>query len=183
MFAESGYAAASTRAVARRARVPFGALHYHWGSKRELWEAVWRRMVACMRETVLANVAPSGSPGEIIDKLTDAFLDLMVADPNWARLFHLVPLERGEPPMRGLRDIMQEQADFGVAVLRRALPDVDLDAPATILLMSNAFVAAVVDVDGQRSLLGGDIYESRAARERLRVELRRVGRAVFKVPA
>jgi len=44
VFAEGGYAGAATREIARRAGVPFGALHYHWGSKRQLWEAVFKRL-------------------------------------------------------------------------------------------------------------------------------------------
>src|SRR5439155_5649321 len=43
VFAAEGYAGASMRDIARRAEVPFGALHYHWGSKKQLWEAVFTR--------------------------------------------------------------------------------------------------------------------------------------------
>ena len=38
VFAERGYAGTSTREIARRAGVPFGALHYYWGSKKLLWD-------------------------------------------------------------------------------------------------------------------------------------------------
>src|SRR5919197_3674803 len=78
VFAEEGYLAASTRWIAKRARVPFGALHYHWGSKKQLWEAVWRRLDERTRETVLRNLVPGRSPRETINNMVDAFMDVFL---------------------------------------------------------------------------------------------------------
>src|SRR5207249_1039654 len=73
VFAEGGYAGAATREIARRAGVPFGALHYHWGSKRQLWEAVFKRLGERTRDTLMRNLVPGRTPGETLDNLTDAF--------------------------------------------------------------------------------------------------------------
>src|ERR1700710_255256 len=43
LFAEHGYAAASTRAIAQAAGVNLAQLHYHFGAKRELFKAAYRR--------------------------------------------------------------------------------------------------------------------------------------------
>ncbi|WP_144404599.1 TetR/AcrR family transcriptional regulator [Belnapia sp. F-4-1] len=43
LFAEHGYAAASTRAITQAAGVNLAQLHYHFGAKRELFKAAYRR--------------------------------------------------------------------------------------------------------------------------------------------
>src|SRR5207253_1300527 len=137
VFAEQGYGAASTREMARRAGVPFGALHYHWGSKKQLWEAVFKRLGERTRETIMRNLRPGTTRGEL--------------------------------------------ARFGIGVIRDTMPDVQIDVPAAIFVIANAFIASLADVDGQEDLLGGSVYTSRPARERLRAELKRFAYRVFNV--
>lgn len=180
IFAEVGYAGTSTREVARRARVPFGALHYHWGSKKELFEAVLARVAECLRDT-LARSLPStaGSPGETLDRLVDAFVDVLAQNRNGTRLLYRYTLERYQPdPTELLLEfwgyLFQTLRDRGVTVPSDGAP---------MLVLANAFVACVVDELGQRVALEGDIRESPVARERLLVELRRLARSVFRVPA
>ncbi|MCK8784165.1 TetR family transcriptional regulator [Roseomonas sp. NAR14] len=43
LFAEQGYAATSTRAIAQAAGVNLAQLHYHFGSKRDLFKAAYQR--------------------------------------------------------------------------------------------------------------------------------------------
>ena len=43
LFARAGYAGTTTRAIARRARINVGQLHYYFDSKRALFEAVVAR--------------------------------------------------------------------------------------------------------------------------------------------
>jgi len=92
VFAETGYAAASTREMARRARVPFGAVHYHWGSKRQLWEAVFARLSDRTRDTLLRTVRVGATRGATIDGVVDAFFDYLVASPNVLRLAYRAQL-------------------------------------------------------------------------------------------
>src|SRR4249919_3115401 len=94
VFAEQGYGAASTREMARRANVPFGAVHYHWGSKKQLWEAVLERLGERTRDTIMQNLRPGTTRRELADNLVDSFLDLFVAHPNTARLAYWMCLER-----------------------------------------------------------------------------------------
>src|SRR5260370_16578911 len=94
VFAEQGYGDASTREMARRADVPFGALHYHWGSKKQLWEAVFTRLGDRTRDTIMRNLKPGNTAGELIDNLVDSFLDLLISKPNTLRLPFRIPLHR-----------------------------------------------------------------------------------------
>ena len=176
VFAERGFAAASTREIARRARVPFGALHYHWGSKEQLHQAVMARLVDWIRDTVVRNLLPGATPGEIIDHVTDAFLDTMVAKPAAARMLYRHILEPIDP---GVEQMFAALGKFGEDLLaEHGLAD-RRDTQATLLIMGNGFLATVVDEPGQKTALGGSIFTSRAARERLRMELRRIHRAVL----
>ena len=180
VFAEQGFGAASTREIARRARVPFGALHYHWGSKEQLHEAVMARLVGWIRDTVLRNLLPGATPGEILDHLTDAFLDALVANRHAARLLYRHVLEPVDPRVL---EMFAQLGAFGEGLLAEHGLAGGIDTQALLLIFPNGFLAAVVDEPGQKVAVGGSIYTSRAARERLRAELRRVGRAVMGVPA
>jgi AcrR family transcriptional regulator len=168
--------------MARRADVPFGAVHYHWGSKKELWQAVIRRISERTQETVLRNLVPGRTLGETLDNIVDAFLELLIAHPNTARLSHRMVLESRDLGAPGVRAMVREMGEFGVAVLREQLPAGSFDGPAALLIVSNAFLGAVLDADGQEALLGGAIATSAQARARLRAELKRVMRAIFQLP-
>jgi AcrR family transcriptional regulator len=179
VFAEIGFAGASTREIARRAGVPFGALHYHWGSKKELLEAVYARVSQRFRDTI-ARALPftAETPGEACDRLVEAFVDVLATNRNATRLLYRHSIDRTESDpvvllMEFWGSLFQTMRDLGVA----APPDA-----AAILVMSNAFVATVVDEFGQRMALGGDIRESPVARDKVLVELRRLARSAFRIP-
>ena len=181
VFAQQGYGAASTREMARRARVPFGAVHYHWGSKQELWEGVFRRLTDRTRETLARNVVAGKTAGETMDNLVDAFMDLLIARPETIRLLLRIRLEPPERLTPALQAMSRQLNDLGLAILREHISDASFDGGAAILVISSAFIGALADVAAQQEVLGGDVYTSRPARERLRRELKRVARLVFEV--
>jgi len=180
VFSEVGFAGTSTREVARRAAVPFGALHYHWGSKFELFEAVLARVAQRLSDTLARSLPGSAdNPGETLDRMVDAFVDVLVQNRNGTRLLYRHALERYEPDPTGILlefwgYLFQTLREHGVAIPTDAAP---------MLVLANAFVSCVVDELGQQVALEGDIRESPAARERLLVELRRLARSGFRVPA
>ncbi len=181
VFAERGYGAASTREMARRADVPFGALHYHWGSKKQLWEAVGKRLGERTRETIMQNLRPGTTRRELADNLVDSFLDLLIARPNTARLAYWMCLEPPELHLKSVRQMFFELGQFGIGIIHDTMPDVKIDVPAALFVISNAFIASLADVDGQEDMLGGSVYNSRPARDRLRAQLKRFSYLVFNV--
>lgn len=178
VFAAHGHAGASTREMARRAGVPFGALHYHWGTKADLWTAVFERLARRVRDTIVRNLRPGRTAAETVDNMVDAFLDLLLAHPNTPRLLHRMTLE---PRERHLPALTDDLARLGLGLLETWLPDRDVDWAVTLVVLANGFVGAVADVDAQLTLLGGDVRRSRRARERLRRELRRLARAALEI--
>ena len=181
VFAEQGYGAASTREMARQARVPFGALHYHFGSKKQLWEAVLKRLGERTRETIMQNLRPGSTRRELADNLVDSFLDLLVAHPNTVRLAYWACLAPLELHMESVRKMFGELGQFGIGIVRDTMPDVKIDVAAALFVISNAFIASLADIDGQESMLGGSVYTSRPARDRLRAQLKRFAYLVFNV--
>src|SRR3954471_3227822 len=89
LFAESGFAATSLRQIISEAGVNLAAVHYHFGSKDELLDAVVTRKAAPVNEERLALL--DGLPAEAgIPAILDAFLTPMArkagANPQFVRL-------------------------------------------------------------------------------------------------
>ena len=72
----------TTRAVAREAGVPLGAVHYAFGSKSELVRAVFQadreRATALLRRAVEAG----GTPAEVLTRALLGYVDSVIADPG-----------------------------------------------------------------------------------------------------
>src|SRR5689334_8851515 len=181
-FAEDGYAGTSTREIARRARVPFGALHYHWGSKKQLWEAVFRRLADRTRDTIIRNFEPGRTLGEVLENLVDAFLDFFASHRTVVRLCYRASLESPELH-REIHAMFAELEGLGRDILHQLAPDVRIDAEVTIFVMTNAFIASIVDEPSQAAFLGGSVFSQSRSRNRLRRELKRLARALFEVPS
>jgi AcrR family transcriptional regulator len=182
VFAEHGFAGTSTREIARRSGVPFGNLHYHWGSKKELWEAVFRRVTDRTRETILATFTPGGTLGELLDKLVDAFLDFFAAHRDVTRLCYRTALEPRDPHVVTVHAMFRDLEQLGLGIHAALAPDTRQDVRVTIFVIANAFIATIADEPSQETFLGGSVFVHGPARERLRAELKRVARAIFGVP-
>ncbi|MGY1683300.1 TetR/AcrR family transcriptional regulator [Geodermatophilus sp. SYSU D01176] len=72
----------TTRAVAREAGVPLGAVHYAFGSKSELVRAVFQadreRATALLRRAVEAG----GTPAEVLTRALVGYVDSVIAAPG-----------------------------------------------------------------------------------------------------
>ena len=86
VFAEKGFAQASTREIAKRARANIASLHYHFGDKADLYRAVFAQ--PSMRPTAeVLGVAPEEAPFEVIFRhLIRQFLSGL-ADGRFPKLF------------------------------------------------------------------------------------------------
>jgi AcrR family transcriptional regulator len=178
VFAERGFAGASTREIARRARVPLGAVHYYWGSKKGLRDAVFARLAERFRDTLGKNLVSGNTLGEVLDRLTDAFFDLLIAHRNAIRLLVRDILE---PPDPQIERMFQELAAFGLGAFREVEAGRDRDDRVAIFVLAGAFLTALANESGQHMFLGGSVFKSRAVRERVRSELKRAARSALGV--
>jgi AcrR family transcriptional regulator len=177
VFAEVGFEGASTREVAKRAAVPFGAIHYHWGTKRQLWQAVFKRVAERLRDTLRGNLRREGAPGEAVDALTDAFVDVLAASRNATRLFCRSFLDDVDDPY--VQATFLELNESGKLLSQRLGGEMDPDVD--ILILSRALVAVLASEQAQRDVLGGDVFSSAEVLDRIRRELRAVARGLFRV--
>ena len=135
LFGRSGYAGTTTRAIASRARVNVGQLHYYFDSKRAIFEAVVARHgrdVTERRRRLLREAEARHPRGVVpLEVLVDALVrSLLLPEPSQdgrrasmqmhARLF----TDPDETASIVRADIYDETNALYVAAIRRALPDV-----------------------------------------------------------
>ena len=135
LFGRVGYGGATTRAIASRARVNVGQLHYYFDSKRAIFEAVVARhgTEVTERRRQLLLEAEARYPRGIVplDVLVDALVrPLLLAEPRaggrrssmqmHARLF----TDPDDTASMVRADIYDETNALYVAAIRRALPKI-----------------------------------------------------------
>ena len=84
LFALHGYEGTSVWAITQRARTNLGAITYHFGSKRALYEAVLERGLRPMSELLESLQLPDWAP-ERLDALSDALLSQLEDEDNETR--------------------------------------------------------------------------------------------------
>jgi AcrR family transcriptional regulator len=87
-FGELGYAAATTRGIAAAVGIDISTLHYHWGDKLDLYEAVVQDAAEEIRRELAAIEAlASGKPlGARLEIAIDRICDYLFAHPEVAGL-------------------------------------------------------------------------------------------------
>jgi AcrR family transcriptional regulator len=116
LFAEHGYDGVSTREIAAAAGLNIATVHYHAGTKRELYQAVFRRLYEAEYATIAAA----------LDQVDDA----LVADPEALRAFLEgfvdilldMTLSRPEAPRLWVRRWLEEPDDDDDIEVTYALP-------------------------------------------------------------
>lgn len=99
LFARQGYEATSIRDITRRAEVNLGAVTYHFGSKRQLYDAVLDSAVAPVIETVESHLAGDGPAIDRLEKAVRGIFRCLREDSDLpALLFQEVAAGRKPPP-------------------------------------------------------------------------------------
>lgn len=128
LIGEQGYAATSLRQIINEAGVNLAAVHYHFGSKEDLLDAVVMRKAGPVNEARLAAlnvVEQDAGPGAPqVEKVLDAFFAptavVASANPQFVRLMGRIYSE-GLMPQIVQKHFRPTTGRF-LAALRRALP-------------------------------------------------------------
>lgn len=96
VFAEKGFARASTQEVARAAGVSQSQIHYHFGTKEALWEATQNRCFREYYEVQVDILTRALKPGENrLERSVEAYFRFFQKNPNFARMLMHNLLEGG----------------------------------------------------------------------------------------
>jgi AcrR family transcriptional regulator len=122
MFARNGYSGTTTREIVEEAGVNIALLHYHWGSKEELWNAVHHdllsRAYGQVKET--AYEIADKDPRQAIRTVIDKFFNYCADNPNVALLMQQPKFamdrpwtrDLGEPAFNELLQFVGERTDL-----------------------------------------------------------------------
>jgi len=129
LFGERGYAATSLRQVIAEAGVNLAAVHYHFGDKEDLLDAVVLRKVTPVNDARLAWLdrveAEAGDGPLAVESVLESFLlptaETASRNPGFVRLMGRMLME-GEMPRLVEKHFRAGGMRF-LAALRRAAPD------------------------------------------------------------
>lgn len=127
LFSALGYTKTSTRAIASLAGVKQVMIHYYYGSKELLYEAVLKYEGMSMLDVIFGTNPEHKSPEEMLIDSPIRLMNVLHDNPQWASL------------------LRREIAD-GAVHLRRALKDVSEHGPlGANLHFHDAYVRAVAE--------------------------------------
>jgi TetR/AcrR family transcriptional regulator len=116
LFVAHGFAATSTATVAREAGVTKSLIHHHFGSKRELWDAVKLRVMEeySQQQQQLLDELPPGL--SLIEESIHGYFRFLQAHPNVLRFWNWMTIE-GDHECPAFSQWLMHQ---GVDMLRKA---------------------------------------------------------------
>lgn len=175
VFAETGFAGASTAAIAARSGLPKANLHYYFGTKETIYRAVLDRILKLW----LAAFDPSAAgddPAEVLEAYIRAKIDHSRQHPLASRVFAGEML-RGAPVIRGfLSEELRPWVERQSAVMRRWIAEGRMDPvdPAHLLFMIWAATQTYADFDAQIRVVTGKRRQARADFEAAADEIVRI---------
>lgn len=136
LFAERGFEGAKVRAIAEIAGANLGALHYYWGSKEELFRAVWRRRLDSVQkvrndrlDALKAKAAEGGLTVEqVLTAMVETSFGVGAAEPHSGYFQQLYgrALSDPSPAVRKVVDeYLQERVARFAGLMALACPGLD----------------------------------------------------------
>ncbi len=105
LFAAGGYDGTSIRAITAEAGANLGAVTYHFGTKRDLYEQVLEQVLAPLPPRIANALHQGGSPLERLEGVVRAAFDQLEENPDQPLLI-LQEIAAGKPMPLPVRKIM-----------------------------------------------------------------------------
>jgi AcrR family transcriptional regulator len=107
LFSEHGFKETTTRAIANLAGVKQVMLHYYFGSKENLYEAVLKYEGMTMLAVIFSDIPTDISQEEMLIDTPIRLMEVMHANPQWASLLRREIAEGAIHLRRALRDVSE----------------------------------------------------------------------------
>ena len=142
VFARSGYAGASVDAIAAQAGFTVGALYANFGTKEELFLAVFERHCADELAALRELTASTGSVAQLLAAVTGRFANLDEAHREWWQLWAELWLfaQRNPHAAQRLIDVQDETRQVIADALRRGRDPVSDEAVAVVHALWEGFM-------------------------------------------
>jgi AcrR family transcriptional regulator len=164
VFARKGFAGASTREIAAKARVNISSLHYHWESKETLYFAVFQniydRIVDLVRRSIPVRTDHSTPGRAVIEEAMGTLFDFFADHPSIPKLLVRRLLEHDESHVDIERDVLVPawRVFGGWTQVFGARKVKDVDAQLFMLSVYSVLLFFLLDSRQFTSLLGGSVY-------------------------
>ena len=86
LFARRGFAGIGLAEVAEQVGLSKSSLFHHFASKAQLYAAVMARILDRIESALMRSLAAGGTPVERLERWLDVIIDLLAANPTYARL-------------------------------------------------------------------------------------------------
>lgn len=122
VFANKGFDGASVRDITRHAGANLGAITYHFGSKRALYEAVLADGLTPVVDRIGEVAAGREPPLDRLCGVVDVFFTFMGANPDLPRLL-LQEVAAGKHPPGPVVSVLRRNATYLTRIVREGLED------------------------------------------------------------
>ncbi|MFI5398128.1 MAG: TetR/AcrR family transcriptional regulator [Candidatus Binatia bacterium] len=164
VFAEKGFAGASTRDIAAKARVNISSLHYHWESKETLYAAVFHniydRILDLVRRSIPGRVRTITSRPSVVEQAMGGLFDFFADHPTVPKLLVRRLLENEESSVDIESDVLVPAwkvfAGWAEEFSDRKRRDADFQL--FMLTVYSVLLLFLLDSRQFTSLLGGSVY-------------------------
>jgi len=163
LFSQFGYAATSFRDIARLVQANPALIGYYFGTKRALFNEVYKRRGKALTDRWMERLDALEARGRAtVEEILRAFLEpqfeLKTLPGGWAfiRLQTRVHSEVSEESFALRRDVYDQAGKRFIAMLERALPDVDpADVSSRFIFAIGAGLYMIAEVDRLSDLSSG----------------------------
>ena len=158
-FAEYGFHGVTTRMMAKEVGIDISTLHYHWGDKENLYEAVLEDINYEIGITLkeIEKVARGKSLSLRLEIAIDLMCDFLFEQPATAKLVMFSHFHKTRGPGLFDRHLLEQVSNIAIAMgLATDKKGVSIAANARVLAVSNAIYSFVAGEDFIRKILKVD---------------------------
>lgn len=119
LFASRGYDGTVVRDIARKAGVNGAMIHYYFGSKAALYQAILDGAASKVQGLLVETAGGSGSTQERLARFVDAYATYILSQPNLARILYREMLTGG----KHIKRIAQRYAVTNYTILRDTISE------------------------------------------------------------